>query len=122
MDFYNNLSGLNLGYTQKRSLGKPGSFRTFTGTYIRFGKSWRQGKGGKPWYDKKALFRNLDSLDHRFGADHIWLDWVPEFNGLKEGDKVRLSGVVQEYNCPGSDGRYSRINTKLTHLRDIEKL
>lgn len=100
----------NLITSQKRSLGKEGSFRTVRATFIRRGGFWREGKGGKPTWEPKFLFRNVESLDKRFGTSHFWLDYVKDFNKLKKGDIVQFSGVVKMYHGKGFKSNYYLSN------------
>ena len=109
-------------YHPQRNLGKPGSFRRVKATYIKYGKTWRDGKGGRRVFDKKALFRNVVSLDGRYGTDHLWVDWVDDFDILVPGDSVLFSGVVQSYTAKGNNGDLYRTNTHLVHIQDVKVL
>lgn len=104
-------------YHPQRTLGKPGSYRYVSAEYVKYGKSWRDGKGGKKTFDKKALFKNVTTKDGRYGTDHLWLDWIPEFDALVPGDKVEFGGVVRAYTCKGSNGSLYRTNTQLGQIQ-----
>ena len=104
-------------YHPRRDLGKPGSYRYVLAEYVKYGKSWRDGKGGKRVFDKKALFRNVVTKDGRYGTDHMWIDWIPEFDTLIPGDKVEFGGVVQVYSCKGQGNQLYRTNTHLVHIQ-----
>lgn len=99
--------------SQKRSLGKKGTFRTVRATFVSRGGFWREGKGGVPVWEPKFLFKNIESLDKRFGTDHLWLDFKKEFNTLKKGDIVQFSGIVEVYHCKG------KSNCNLSNIQNI---
>lgn len=115
----NNWSSL---YHPQRNLGKPGSFRRVQAVYVKSGKIWRDGKGGKRVFDRKALFRDVKTIDGRYGTDHLWVDWKSEFEVLKPGDKVEFGGIVQTYFCKGDNGTVYRSNTQLGQIQEIKIL
>ena len=96
-----------------RSLGKQGSFKTIRGTFARFGRVYREGPGGTSVYDKKVLLKDVETLDKRFGTDHLWIDYCSELKGIKSGDIVQLSGVVAPYS-----GKHKKDN----HLINIQNI
>jgi len=103
-------------YNSRRSLGKEGSFRNVNAVFSRAGTVQVIKKGGKPGFRKTACFRDVESTDRRFGADHLWVDWLPEFDGLRSGDKVQFSGVVKTYSCKG------RQNVTLDKIQNFKKV
>lgn len=100
-------------FSQKRSLGKKGTFRTVKATFVSKGGFWREGKGGIPIWEPKFLFKSVESLDKRFSTDHLWLDFKNEFNTLKKGDIVQFSGIVGIYHCKG------KSNYHLSNIQNI---